>query len=349
MLLFISVVALVFTNGQCFGASPSIGLENFLLEESQEAILVLGNKGSGKSTIVTLLSGGELISIKKYGQFVIIDDNSRIANNSTTRTIFRSASGNSSAMICDFPGFLADARDEDGISAEYILNGILGRLKSVKFVFVASYQSIFDDEVFNNNFETLMRYATDILKNIKKYRNSTGLVVTKVDNSWNINDNGLASLANNDTTVLEAIREKLNRLKHAFENKNKDLSISSNDREYHDEAITFLNVLIGTNDTEETKMSIFRKPIQVELMNNLTSFKIDKNGIKTLVNEHLKFIRKETADSWHLSISNDFNSDKCLLVDKMFQKRLNADIVTIVNETKQFYLNSIRPRASGEK
>lgn len=316
------------------------------LTESQEAVVIFGEEGTGKSTVATLLSGGNLVSIRKNGQFVIIDDNSRIATDSKAKTLVPEmfTCANSSMVLYDCPDFGNNGKTEDGIVMKYFLNKLFGHLKSVKFVFVISYQSFLDDEEFNKHFENLIRQATSLLQNIEKFRDGIGLIVTKVDNNWNVNDNGSASLENNDIEVLEAIKGQLNRLKSEFEHKNEDSNILSDDRKYRGEAIKFLDILIGTNNTNYTKISIFRKPIREGLMNNLGSFENDKNAIDALVNYHLHFIQNETIDLWNMSYSIDADPEESLvsLVGEIMRERLDADIVGIAAEIKRFYLNKVQ-------
>lgn len=308
-------------------------LNQFELSASREAVLIFGNEGSGKTTIARVLSGGNLTSIKKDGEFVINDDNSMART--LNPEIFVSES--SGIVLYEMPGSKADDKVDNKILRKYVQEQLFTHLESVKFLFVIGHQSIFDTEDFNNNFECMVKNAIALMKNIERFGDGIGLVVTNVNNQWNVNDNGLASLANNDIEDLEAIKSKLNSLKDKFKHKTED-------QNYNDEAIKFLDVLIGTDSTADAKISIMRKPIRPGPLNNRTSFKNDKNVIDVLVNKKLHFIRNGTNTFWDTSKSADYVPEKgfIFLLGEGMLERLHDNIENIIDEIQTFYSNKRR-------
>ncbi|CAL8133023.1 unnamed protein product [Orchesella dallaii] len=146
----------------------------------------MGNTGSGKTTLIQTLNGNlsQLHAVRTHtGKLVIIDDNERIGLPTTkSKTLVPEYVVNSENNVSfyDCPGFDDNRGADKDIAAMYFLNLITKHVKQAKFLFLVTHSSVIpgNDRL---DFELLVTHAARFLQNIKKFNNSIGLIVTKVN------------------------------------------------------------------------------------------------------------------------------------------------------------------------
>ncbi|CAL8129308.1 unnamed protein product [Orchesella dallaii] len=152
---------------------------------SKTAIFIMGNTGSGKTTLTQTLSGNlsQLHAVRTHTRkLVVIDDNERIGLPTTkSKTLVPEYIINSENNVSfyDCPGF-DDTRGADkDIAAMYFLNLITEHVEQAKFLFLVTHSSVTpgNDRL---DFDLLVTHAARFLQNINKFNNSIGLIVTKV-------------------------------------------------------------------------------------------------------------------------------------------------------------------------
>ncbi|CAL8133027.1 unnamed protein product [Orchesella dallaii] len=165
----------------------SNGIDQLPFEtHSTTAIFIMGNTGSGKTTLTQILNGNlsQLHAVRTHtGKLVIIDDNDRIGLPTTkSKTLVPEYVVNSENNVSfyDCPGFDDNRGADKDIAAMYFLNLITKHVKQSKFLFLVTHSSVIpgNDRL---DFELLVTHAARFLQNINKFNNSIGLIVTKVN------------------------------------------------------------------------------------------------------------------------------------------------------------------------
>lgn len=241
------------------------------LDEDKSVILLLGNTGCGKSTLATLLTNtSTLRSVGSAGEF-LLKDGKRISEKSTTKsnTQIPEQVKNLTAGVVyyDFPGFEETRGLEYDLSLTYFIRKLLNYVDSVKFVFVIDHNSV-KKEGDRNNFPTLARHATAIIKNITKNSDGIALVVTKVDSNVILQDDGTYKMVEDDTKK-QAIIEFLAEMKNDLSDLTNKSAIYAQDRAI----IDFIQIFLEEKD----KIGLLRQPNEaglvkdIPLMQNVTN------------------------------------------------------------------------------
>jgi energy-coupling factor transporter ATP-binding protein EcfA2 len=156
--------------------------------DNEEAILLLGNTGSGKSTIAHLLTGHSLKAIKdKATNLTKIEaaeplDNIRISHDKTSETKIpnKCLVDGSDLVIWDCPGF-NDTDVVQEIANSFYIDKLISTTKRLKFVLVASEASIMADR--GQAFIKVVGQLANSFKSIKPLAQSVSLVISSGDSS----------------------------------------------------------------------------------------------------------------------------------------------------------------------
>lgn len=309
----------------------------FKLNDAKDVILVMGNTGSGKSTIVSALIGAKLTSIKKKNYFQIIDERDRIGQNATSKTLVPEliVDDKTDTAIYDCPGFLDNRNIEHEMTITYFLKKLMNHVNSIKFMFSVNYASV-QNTGNKNDFKYLLKQLNTFIKNITKFHAGIAMVVTKVDNNWDVDDNGVGHLANNDTETLGDIVNYLTEVKLELEmNLLENRKILTNN--YYENAIKFIEILLEKQNNSYTRIAIFRKPYRSGVLNEMASIKKEIHTIYTILNYNLQYVKKEN-DDFGFSVSSETINTIRKMVDRLVENRLKLHVSSIGNEIRTHYL-----------
>ncbi|ODM87042.1 Type IV secretion system protein PtlH [Orchesella cincta] len=145
-----------------------------LKDHDKTAILVMGNTGSGKTTLTQILSGNlsQLHAVMTHThKLVIIDDNNRIGLPTTkSKTLVPEYVVNPENNISfyDCPGFDDNRGAEKDIAAMYFVNSITEHINKVKFLFVVTHSSVIpgNDRL---NFDLLVTHASSKVNSFSEF------------------------------------------------------------------------------------------------------------------------------------------------------------------------------------
>lgn len=319
-----------------------------LLEEGEEKIelseqyknvtLVLGNTGAGKSTFIQWMAGdnNKLVSkevVEGTGEF-IIEDGNRIGSSINSKTLFpeRVVDSKTNAAYYDCPGFSDTRSTSYDIAATYFIKKLADHAKNVKIVLVVGYPAV-RKGVDRQDFVQLMRHATDLIKNIRKFRNSIAIAITKVDNQT-VKRGKVFSLVP-DEKIIETIAGFLQEVKQGLEDKLKIAAIANEEKIFCNNAIKLVNVLRTKNNKNYTRIGIFRRPDELGPLSNITLLQQGKKHIEKILYEELKFTKKSNNDFGY-TISEKSKNDINILVEKINDK-VWADVSEIVDKIQNYY------------
>lgn len=318
----------------------------------KDIVIFLGDTGSGKSALISLLIGDDLESFETYDgseTFKIIDKLGRVSQNSTilSQTLVPELipDNESDVVYADCPGFEDTRGIKYDITITYLIRKLLEFANSVKFVFVIAHNSV-SAGGDRRGILNLARHANSLIKNIDKYSKGIGLVVAKVENSVKISRGKIVFV--NDDATLEGIRMFLSRAKYDLETLNGNNSVSTLESENTEEAIKFIEILLrnGTNGTQ--RIGLFRKPLETGLLHNMSTFQEERKTIKMMINQNLRYVPKGSNDfGFTLSAQSKVQANS--LIDEI-GNRSNSDINDIGDKIVSFYSNQEEQqiRSSGD-
>ncbi|GFU18336.1 uncharacterized protein TNCV_1980241 [Trichonephila clavipes] len=308
-----------------------------LSEEHKSVILILGNTGSGKSTFTQWLAGdnSKLIAIetnKGTGEFIIKDDN-RIGNSTIkSKTVFPELviDPDTNSAYYDCPGF-SDTNTANDIATTYFIKKVIDYADSVKLVFLANHPSV-RKGVDRLDFMKLMKHATDLVKDVDKFRNSIALVATKVDNQYVRQDKSFVLV--DSEKVIEAIADFLREVEQDL---NRMKVTATKDQTFYEKVIKFVSVLVEKVDGHYSRIGIFRRPDEPGPLSNSTLMQEGKEHVQRIIHEKLRFIKKDN-DDFGYTVSERSKNDISDLVETI-NKRIWCDIGFIANGIHEYYRN----------
>ncbi|XP_055306114.1 uncharacterized protein LOC129570500 [Sitodiplosis mosellana] len=151
--------------------------------------LVVGNTGVGKSTYVHYAAGdySKMISHRSGRKLKIFDGLDPELNRTTfateSRTLIPEMVIDEDGYVWyDCPGFGDTHNETVEIATSFLIKNIIENASFVKIVFVVDYEAV--TEGYNRDgFDKLLSGATQLIKNIERYKQSFSLVITKVPQS----------------------------------------------------------------------------------------------------------------------------------------------------------------------
>lgn len=276
------------------------GEGKIVLNKYENITLVLGNTGSGKSTLTQLIGGNdrELIAKEKghdSGEYLIVDPNDRISNLTiVSKTIFPELVidyGNANVgPFYDCPGFNDNRDTAHDIVTAYFINKVVDSAKAVKLVMTVSYPSV-KSGVNRDDFLLLLKHMTTLVRDVDKFRNGIMLVATKVDNIYK---NGKLV---GDAKKIVGIAEFLKEVLSAIEARDgvKDVPISQH--VFNRNAIKLIRILLHKNNSDHyDRIGIFRVPEEEGKLSDMIKFQEEKINIQNIIKNNINFIPKYKSD-----------------------------------------------------
>jgi hypothetical protein len=306
------------------------GKKQIKFSENKNLILILGNIGSGKSAFTQWIAGDNSKLISKeinQGEF-IIEDGNRIGNSTLeSKTIFPELVEYNKNIYYDCPGFDDSKSTSLDLAKTYFIKKMADYSENIKIIFVINYYSV-KTSADQEDFLKLIRHSIELLKDINKFKESFSIVVSKVDNQY-VKDGDKFKLVS-DSTIKKSISNYLIDIKKGLEKKIK--ITSTLDKEFCEDAIKFIDILLVKNDEDFTRIGLFRRPNELGPLSEIELLKNGKKSIEKLINEDLKFTeRKEHQFGYTLSENskNEINNLVTEIKDKISCRTSNISKLTM--------------------
>lgn len=294
---------------------------------NKKVVLVCGNTGAGKTTLVLLLTKANLTSKEiNTKEFMISDENDLISGISTTEahTIIPNLMIHKDTIFYDCPGFNDTRGVENDISVSYVNQKLINEAASIKFLFAVNFNSVRNFSGDRRDFKSMAKHATTFIKNVDKYKDGIALIVTKVE-KHDVND---ADIINSIVMFLEQVQTDL-------KNKNSG-RISLQDKELNNRMIAFIAILLKKNDENEyERIGIVRLAKQIGPVNEIKFLQENRRAIKQIIYGNLSYVKKVDTDFGH-TVSDETKTSIHKILDDL-QIHLKDDVERICNEFKQNY------------
>lgn len=308
-------------------------------KNKRKIVLVMGNTGAGKTTLVSFLTKATLNSKEttlESGEYMIVDNDKHLISGLSTTTSETTTPNmmvhlKSGTVYYDCPGFNDTRGVANDISVTYFTRELIRKVHSVKFVFTVSYPSVQNGTGDRRDFEEFAKHATTFIKNIEKYKDGVAMVVTKVENR-RVERNGQFHLVDDDK-IINSVAFFLVQLRADL---SKRITESDHEQDKYRKIITFINVLLITNDKHQyERIGILRLADRRGPMKDIPHLQTERRYIKKVIHDQLAYVQKEDFDFGY-TISEQSKNRIHEIMEAM-QLRLTEDVEKIGNEIEQFY------------
>jgi len=271
--------------------------ESELTIHTGDAIILLGNSGSGKTTVVQTVAGNisNLYVYETAGEdLIIVDPEQKIGLTTESRTLIPELVPDppNSLYYYDFPGFRDNRGINADITANFLMKKVTDNLSSTRLVFLAISSAV---KVGNDkkNFDDLVSHAIQKVKDLDKLQEGIGLIVTKAEN---YNNQGVFR---KDDTIINGIQEFLKQYKEDQEKQINTIRrrkagvfpMAASQRDVIERKIRFVEILLQPN-----KIWFFRIPETCGPLLETSWALENKEAMVTLMRDTLKSIPTDEGD-----------------------------------------------------
>nr|XP_018902273.1 PREDICTED: uncharacterized protein LOC109033885 [Bemisia tabaci]XP_018902274.1 PREDICTED: uncharacterized protein LOC109033885 [Bemisia tabaci] len=305
----------------------------------EKAVLVLGNTGSGKSTLTQFLSGNDLNltsfeTEEGLGDFIIQDTSGRISNGSATMswTIFPEAmlDSKSGTVFFDCPGFSDTRSAAHDIAATYFTMKTIENIGRVKLLFTVAYSSVRVGQD-RHDFMELAEHIVTMVKNLDKFQDSIALVVTKVENLQS--GGGIVP----DEKIIRSVAGFLRRARVETQQKIESTSMSADRKQLLMAVTKFIEILLQTEGETYLRLGVFRKPDEAGPLRLVNSLKDSKEPLERIIHRNIRFTAHQVKDFGY-TISSSSQTIVHDLVETL-KDNMASDVTQLKREVEEIFLS----------
>jgi hypothetical protein len=290
-------------NAEIDGTLALLDTEFNLDETMPKNVLFVGLTGTGKSTLCQFLAGNQNLSaVKKGGSYLISDGDVKVSESTTiSKTLIPELVPlpNTQTVLADCPGFSDTRSARYDIAAAVFTKKLLDNSEKVKIMVTAAHHSV-QRGIDRSSFTNLLSHLVHFIKNIEKYKDSIGFLVTKVENQFTLDDDGNFKLTP-DIDIIDDISSFINDVKTELMEKYE----SSNNSDNVAKQIQLIDLFLTKNDKNEySRIGIFRRPIKIGNLYSDPYLSKNKNDMEKIMNYGIRSSQVEPND-FGLSLSKD--------------------------------------------
>ncbi|GFY38906.1 uncharacterized protein TNIN_126211 [Trichonephila inaurata madagascariensis] len=302
---------------------------------------------SGKSTFIQWIAGDntKLIAneVKEGTGEYIIEDNDRIGDSTiNSKTIFPElvVEKKTNSAYYDCPGFNDTRSTNYDIATTYFIKKILNHAERVKMILIINHPSV-KKCIDRQDFMSLIKHVTDLVKDCNKFKNSIAVVATKVDNHYIKRESSFVLVE--DDKIIEGIADFLWEVRQDLEKLTNNPGISANEKQFLDNAINLIDTLLVKDGNHYAKIGIFRRPDKSGQVNDISLLQAGKKTTIDLLNENLNFTSKYEEDFGY-TISEKSKNEINALVEEINQIIWSnvSNIVLKIDEKFQCVVGQLR-------
>lgn len=290
---------------------------------NKDYVVVLGKSGTGKTPFVKWLATDNSLL-----QSIRVDNNRFLMNNTDGKigsSKFVSATVYPDLYVSpdgtnyyDFPGFLDTRGAHYDLAIAYLIKRVADDAQRIKLLLLVSYDSVRSSATDRDGFSNALKSLIEFIPNVEKFRNSLALIITGVYLTEGINEFNRTAIIGDDQVIEEVGASIREFVKSVLDNKDDDEELTP----VQQKQLSLLGALTGgTNNTDLSKIGIFRYPDRTGKYSELDILKAGKSRIEHIVGHVLSFTNSSASDFGH-SISPDSKR----LVHKIFNAMLNNEI-----------------------
>jgi hypothetical protein len=224
---------------------------------------------------------------------------------------------NTDTVLADCPGFGDTRGARYDIAAAVFTQQLLAKSNKVKIMATIAHHSV-RKGMERSGFTNLLRHLVHFIKDIDKYADSIGLLVTKVENRFSDDGNGKPVYVT-DNMIINEIGSFLQSVKTEL--------MEKTDSDIAPKQIQLIDIFIAKSPSNEySRIGIFRQPTRPDVLNLDQRLSKNKEQIERIMNTTLQPSRVEPND-FGLSLSTDSK----YIMTKM-RETLNTKLSTTLDE-----------------
>lgn len=282
--------------------------KDFKMGDQKDIVLVLGNTGTGKTTVTLLISGAKLEAQRvDLGVFRIDLLNTTVTLKTTIPNFIVDVETNTDYYDC--PGFGGSHDVVLDIIATRSIYDLLNFADNIKVLFTVDYESMQPSTGDHNGFLELAENAINLFKDVQKYGKGMGMVVTKAAK--------LTDGTETDEAIIESVAGLIGQMKDNLHTKLSDTMTDEEQRRTEDK-IKFSEIFLEQESNAYTRLNILRLVDRPGLLEKMDLIQREREAIATIVRYNLMYV--PTGD-------NDFGYS---LTDE--SKRHTAELLTKLDE-----------------
>ncbi|XP_031633908.1 uncharacterized protein LOC116347463 [Contarinia nasturtii] len=243
-------------------------VEQLKIKNNPNIILVIGNTGSGISTLVHYAAGdySKLSSVESRNpndfNFEIKDEldpkNSTIISSTVSRTLIpEMVIDDDENVWYDCPGFTDTRNETVEITNAALIKRVIESASNIKIVMIVQYESVIKGHD-RTDFDNFLKYTTQLIKRVGHFRDSLSLVVTKAP-SYNVINRHIVDIS--EENVQNTTAEFL--LAH---------KLVLYDKSILAERVLLIDALLKKSEGSYPKISVFWKPDEAGKLNEIDKF-----------------------------------------------------------------------------
>lgn len=262
-----------------------------LVSPNPKIILLIGNTGVGKSTLVHYVTGNysRIMALEPEGsssEYRVhdgLDEGGDMESSTVSRTLIPEMNVDEEQNVWyDCPGF-GDTRNETvEIATTFLIKSVIENAKSIKIVLVVNYDSVTATHD-RQDFDRSLTRVVELAQNITKFEDSISLVITKAPSYYirgrEISEMSEESVKNSTAQFAIDLREVL---KQKGSNEKKIKLID-----------TFLK---QTLDGDYSRISVFWRPMEAGPFDKIIKMVNGRRSIRESITQHTSYTSFEAND-----------------------------------------------------
>lgn len=289
--------------------------DNFQVNSEKNLVLVFGRDASETHTLTSLITGAELQSIEIENGFRVVDKTEKISN------VIPNLMIDERDGVVFYECLILDSKNtNEDLTATFAIRKLLNFAESVKFLYTVPQSTI---QTNQQEFMKLLQYATELIRDVQKYRDGIALAVTKVAKN------------EDDATNIESIANTLREIKTELMIKIPE-TVADEQKSAIERKIQFIDTLLEKNENGYTKIGVVRHPDKVGLLSEMPLIQTEKELILNMVNDNLRYIQTEDND-FRYSISDDSRAHVDSIADEL-KVKLTDSFTIISSDIRKFLL-----------
>lgn len=253
-------------------------------------ILVIGNAGSGKSTLIHYVAGdlskmsSKETSNPSLSTFEIRDemDKNRSTHATETRTLIPQMYTDDQQIVwCDTPGFGDTPNKTVEIATMLLIKRVIESASNMKIVLVVNSDSV-SQSSNRDDFDNLLSRSTELMKNVDHFQNSVSLVISKA-----------ISFKVLGRQIIDMFEENVKNSTVQFINEHRSFLIAKG---LNEQKIKLIDALLMKQSADYPKLSVFWRPNDVGRFDRLDKMVNGRRFIRESIVNHSAYAAVNLQD-----------------------------------------------------
>lgn len=268
------------------------GQDSMKLSPNEEGILVVGNTGSGKSTLVHYIAANAswIESLQPEDPEAInydvkdhYDDGPEQISSTVSRTIIPElVIDHKEYAWYDCPGFSDSRNSSIEIATTYFVKRVVDNIKSLKIVFVVNHGSVLKD-YDRNDFDVMIRHGVTLLRQMERYKPSVALVVSK---NPSVRTLGMSTTEITEESAINAAGKFIS-----------DYRLVHKDKPESAEKMKLIDALLQVDQKGKyNRIGIFFRPNAVGTFDKIPKLAAGRESLRKLIFNNIEFTKTQPSD-----------------------------------------------------